>query len=168
MSRLRSSIAQLPSWPALAIAGVLAVGVGSWYYVPTYRQCSELKQSRDALRAAIDAVASTGGVVDLAAVFPGPWDEVRIAQEHRLEAGQAPIHCPFGWDLSRLERRTLIDSGRYTLIGFFERGRFQRYVEYRGDWARFEGDLDVLSRARARFEVDRSSAGPHRLTLAGP
>jgi hypothetical protein len=146
---------------------VLAVGVGSWYYVPTYQQCSELKQTREALRAAIDAAASNGGVVDLAAVFPGAWDEVRIAQEHRLEAGQAPFDCPFGWDLSRLERRELIESGRYTLIGFFERGRFQRYVEYRGDWARFEGEVDVLSRTRARFEVDRSSAGPHRLTLAG-
>ena len=167
MSRLRSSIAQLPSWPALAIAGVLAVGVGSWYYVPTYQQCSELQQTRDALRTAIGTAAGNGGVVDLAAVFPGSWDEVRIAQEHRLEPGQSPIHCPFGWDLSRLERRVLIDSGRYTLIGFFERGRFQRYVEYRGDWARFEGDVDAVSRARARFEVDPSSAEPHRLTLAG-
>lgn len=166
-SRLRASISQLPTWPALVIAAVLTVGIGIWFYAPTYQRCSDLKLAREGLRAAIEVADRTGSTLDLAAAMPGPWDEVRISQAHRLAAGQRPFHCPFGWDLSREERRALIASGDYTLIGFFERGEFQRYIEFRGDWARFEGDVESLPRSRAHFRVGKPGEGPAVLTPAG-
>ena len=166
-SRLRASIAQLPTWPALVIAAVVVVGIGAWFYEPAYQRCSELNAARETLRAAIEAADRSGTTLDLAAAMPGAWDEVRIAQGHKLERGQRPFHCPFGWDLSREERRALIASGDYTLIGLFEGGRFLRYVEYRGDWARFEGDVASLPRTVARFKVARSAGGPALLTPVG-
>ena len=50
------------------------------------------------------------------------------------------------------------------LIGFFEGGEFRRYIEYRGDWARFEGDVETLPRTDARFQVARPGDGPVILT----
>jgi hypothetical protein len=137
---------------------VIVLAIGGWYYGSTYVRCQELHQSREALRAAIDERARRGEVLELADVFPGTWDEVRIAQAHRLAPGQSPYHCPFGWDMSANERQGLIDAGNYTLIGFFERGQFLRYVEYRGDWARFEHG-GSLSRAEARFTIERPDPG---------
>lgn len=166
-SRLRESIAQLPTWPALLIAAVVVVGIGTWVYGPAYQRCGELNAARENLRAAIEAAGRAGTTFDLAAAMPGAWDEVRIAQGHRLKRGQSPLHCPFGWDLSRDERGALIAAGDYTLIGFFEDGGFQRYIEYRGDWARFEGDVESLRRGQARFHVVRSSGNPAVLTPAG-
>jgi hypothetical protein len=145
----------------------VVVGIGAWIYGPAYQRCSELNKAREGLRAAIEEAGRAGTILDLAATMPGAWDEVRIAQGHRLARGQGPYHCPFGWDLSRDERGALIASGDYTLIGFFEAGQFQRYIEYRGDWARFEGDVDSLQRGRARFHVARAAAGPAVLTPAG-
>jgi hypothetical protein len=166
-SRFRDSIGQLPTWPALAIAAVLVVGIGVWFYGPAYERCSELNAARESLRTAIEEAGRAGTTVDLAAVAPGAWDEVRIAQGHKLARGQRPFHCPFGWDLSRDERGALIRSGDYTLIGFFDSGQFQRYIEYRGDWARFEGDVDSLQREQARFHVASAGAGPVVLTPIG-
>lgn len=166
-SRFRDSIAQLPTWPALAIAGVFVVGIPIWFYAPTYQRCTELRETRESLRAAIDAAGRAGTTLDLARAVPGAWDEVRIAQGHKLALGQRPFHCPFGWDLSREERRALLASGDYTLIGFFQGGAFQRYVEYRGDWARFEGDVDSLPRTGARFRVSMPPGGPAVLTPTG-
>ena len=166
-SRFRDSIAQLPTWPALAIAALLVVGIGAWFYVPTYQRCSELNAARQGLLTAIEEAGRDGTILDLADVMPGGWDEVRIAPGHKLARGQRPFHCPFGWDLSRDERGALIRSGDYTLIGFFEAGQFQRYIEYRGDWARFEGDVGSLRRDQARFHVARSSGNPAVLTPAG-
>jgi hypothetical protein len=153
MSRLRASLEQLPAWPGLALGAAVILGLGSWYYGGAYLRCHELNQAREALRTAIEAEGRRGGILDLAAVFPGTWDEVRIAQAHRLAPGQSPYHCPLGWDLSASERQALIDAGDYTLIGFFERGRFQRYVEYRGDWARFAAD-GGFSRVEATFTIE--------------
>lgn len=167
-SRFRDSIAQLPTWPALILAVVVVVGVGIWFYGPTYQRCSELKGAREDLRAAIAAAGRKGTILDFAEAFPGPWDEMRIAQGHRLAPGQRSFDCPFGWDLSRDERRALIASGDYTLIGFFEGGQFRRYIEYRGDWARFDGDVETMPRERARFHVASSSGNPAVLTPAGP
>jgi hypothetical protein len=166
-SRFRDSIGQLPTWPALAIAALLVVGIGAWSYGPAYQRCSELNAARHGLQAAIEEAGRAGTTLDLAAAMPGAWDEVRIAQGHKLARGQNPFHCPFGWDLSRDERGALIASGDYTLIGFFEAGQFQRYIEYRGDWARFEGDVGSLRRDQARFHVARSSGNPAVLTPAG-
>lgn len=166
-SRFRDSIAQLPTWPALAIAAVLVVGIGVWFYGPTYQRCRELNEARQGLRAAIEEAGRAGTTLDLATAMPAAWDEVRIAQGHRLARGQRPFHCPFGWDLSRDERGALIASGDYTLIGFFEAGQFRRYIEYRGDWARFEGDVVSLQRDEARFHVAMAATGPAVLTAAG-
>lgn len=166
-SRFRASIAQLPTWPALVIASVVVVGIGAWFYGPAYQRCTELNNARENLRTAIEAAGRAGATLDLAAAIPGVWDEVRIAQGHKLEYGQRPLHCPFGWDLSREERQSLIASGNYTLIGLFERGRFQRYVEYRGDWARFEGDVEALARAHARFRLTTPGGNQIVLTPVG-
>ena len=163
-SRFRDSIAQLPTWPGLVIAAVFAVGIGYWSYGESYQRCSDLSGAREELRGAIEAADRAGTMLDLAEALPGAWDEVRIAQGHKLEFGQSPLHCPFGWDLTRDERQALIASGDYTLIGFFEGGEFRRYIEYRGDWARFEGDVETLPRTDSQFLVARPGDGPVILT----
>ncbi len=163
-SRLRDSIAKLPTWPVFAAAAVVLAGVGYWNYGEAYQRCSELNGAREGLRSAIEAADRAGTTLELAEAVPGAWDEVRIAQGHKLAFSQRPLHCPFGWDLTREERAALIASGDYTLIGFFEGGQFRRYIEYRGDWARFEGDVETLPREHARFQVARPDSGPVILT----
>lgn len=166
MRGIRDAIGQLPSWPGFAIGAALIIGIGGWYYGSSYGKCIELREGRVALRAAIErASASATGILDLASVVSGSWDEARIVQAHR--PGQVPLNCPFGWDLTWRERQTLIEAGQYTIIGFFASGQFQRYIEYRGDWAQFTDVPDSISRASARFAVTQpqSSTEPYLLTI---
>ena len=107
-SRFRDSIAQLPTWPGLLIAAVVVFGVGYWNYGQAYQRCSELNGAREELRSAIEAADRAGTTLDLSEAVPGAWDEVRIAQGHKLEFGQRPLHCPLGWDLTGEERQALI------------------------------------------------------------
>jgi hypothetical protein len=111
MSRLRASLEQLPAWPGLAVGTAVILGLGGWYYGAAYLLCHDLNQAREALRTAIEVEGRRGGALDLAAVFPDTWDEVRIAPSHRLAPGQSPYHCPLGWDLSASERQALFDAG---------------------------------------------------------
>ena len=165
MAAIRDALSQVPSKPGFVIAAVVVLGLGGWYLNSTWTQCSALKASRLQLRAAIEA-AGAGGMVDLTTALPGAWDEVRIVEGHRLNQGEQPLECPFGWDISRAERAGLIAAGDYTLIGLFSGGRFQRYVEWRRDWARFAGDVKNLPATAARFTVARSGGDAYVLTPA--
>lgn len=167
MSRIRESLNQLPSWPGFVIATAVAIGLGGWYYGTAYARCSALEQDRARLKAAIKAAASTpDAMLDLASTIPGDWNEVRIVQGHRPAADQRPLDCPFGWDFSAEERQALIDRGDYTLIGFFRNGEFQRYIEFRRDWAQFEADTLSAPRDAARLKVTApvDGGGPYRLS----
>ena len=167
MRGVRDAIGQLPSWPGFALAALVGLGIGGWYYGSTYSRCVELRDGRELLRLAIErATDSATGELDLANTVPGTWDEVRIAQAHR--PGGVPLNCPFGWDLTWRERQALIEKGQYTIIGFFKAGQFQRYIEYRGDWATFAEPPESISRGEARFVVAKPSAsgGWYKLTLA--
>lgn len=163
MRGLKDAISQLPSWPGFAIGAVVIVALGGWYYGTTYTKCVEVRDGREALRAAIDKAAASGtGLLDFAADLPGDWDEVRIVEGHR--PGQVPLNCPFGWDMSWRERQALVEAGKYTVIGLFKGGAFQRYVEYRGDWATFPGAPEAIARGQARFRIE-GDAAPYKLTL---
>lgn len=162
MSRIRDAIGQLPSWPGFAIAAVVVVLLGGWYYGTSYAQCTEVRDGRERLRAAIERAAASGsGLLDLAADIPGDWDEVRIVEGHR--PGQVPLNCPFGWDLTWRERQALVEAGKYTIIGLFKADQFQRYIEYRGDWATFPGAAKAIPRSAARFTVSGAKV-PFTLT----
>ena len=165
MSTIRDAISQVPSKPGFVIAAVVALGLSGWYLGSTWTQCSALRESRQQLWSAIEA-AGSGGVVDLATALPGAWDEVRIVEGHKLAPGEQPLECPFGWDMSRAERIALIVAGDYTLIGLFSGGRFQRYVEWRRDWARFAGDVNSVPATAARFSVARPEGAAYVLTPA--
>jgi hypothetical protein len=162
MSRIRDALSQVPSKPGFAIALLVALALGGWYLISSWTTCSGLRADRQRLLEAVEAAGQGSGILDLATAFPGPFDEVRIVQGHRLQPGERPYHCPFGWDLTADERNALIEKGDYTLIGLFSGGRFARYVEWRGDWARFEGDVSRLP-AAARLKVTRSGSGPYIL-----
>jgi hypothetical protein len=162
MSRIRDAISQVPSKPGFAIALLVALALGGWYLGSSWTTCSVLRADRDRLLQAVEAAAHGSGVLDLATALPGPFDEAHIVQGHRLQPGERPYHCPFGWDLSADERTALIEKGDYTLIGLFSGGHFARYVEWRSDWARFEGDVARLP-AAARLKVTRSGSGPYVL-----
>ncbi len=162
MSRIKDAIGQLPSWPGFAIGAVVIISLGGWYYGTSYARCTEVRQGRELLRAAIDKAAAGGsGEFDMAAAIPGDWDEVRIVEGHR--PGQVPLNCPFGWDMTWRERQALVEAGQYTIVGLFKAGRFQRYVEYRGDWATFPGAARSIPRNEARFKVTGMKA-PFALT----
>lgn len=166
MSGIKDAIGQLPTWPGIAIATVLIIGIGGWYYGSSYGKCIELREGRAVLQTAISRAAdSTTAMLDLADVMPGNWDEARIVQAHR--PGQVPLNCPFGWDMTWRERQALIDANNYTIIGFFASGTFQRYIEYRGDWASFVDVPESIGRKAARFAVARptASGGPFTLKL---
>jgi hypothetical protein len=167
LSRIRAVLNQLPSWPGLAIALLLVSGLVGWHYTNAHRTCTALKADREQLRAKIaEAAASPERILDFGAAVPGEWDEMRIAQAHRFAEGQRPYDCPFGWDLTAKEREELAQAGNYTLIGFFRRGRFERYIEFRADWARFEPAPEKLARDAARFRIDPvQTNGTYRLRL---
>ena len=163
MSRIRDAISRVPSWPGFAIGGALVLSIGGWYYGTTYAKCTELREGRMELDRAIKAVAAgQGGVLDLDTALDGDWDELRIVEGHR--PGQVPLNCPFGWDLGWRERQVLIEAGQYTIVGLFKSGIFQRYIEYRGDWATFHGTISSIPRNRARFDVT-GTIRPYKLTL---
>ena len=166
MPAIKDAIGQLPSWPGLVIGAVVIFGIGGWYYGTSYVQCAELNEGRQALRTAIGKAAdSASGVLELASVMPGDWDEARIVQAHR--PGQVPLNCPFGWDLTWRERQALIEADQYTIIGFFAGGQFQSYIEYCGDWAAFIDPPASITRAAARFTVIQpaTSGQPYTLKL---
>lgn len=166
MSGIKDAISQLPSWPGFAIGAVVIVGIGSWYYGTSYVKCGDLHEGREALRSAISKAAdSSSGTFELTTVMPGDWDEARIVQAHK--PGQVPLNCPFGWDLTWRERQALIEAGQYTIIGFFADGQFQRYIEYRGDWATFADPPKSIARSAARFAVIQpaSPGKPYTLKL---
>ncbi len=164
MYDVRHALSQVPAKPGFAIAAVVMVALGGWYLTTTWRDCSALRQSRDKLHTAIEKAAGAGEVLDLAKVYGGKWDEVRIVQGYKLQKNQRPLECPFGWDISRAERIGLIEKGRMTLIGMFSGGHFNRYVEWRSDWGRFAGDVKSLSASAARFTVTRGAGGDYVLT----
>ncbi len=164
MFNARHALSRIPSRPGFAIALVLVLGVGGWYLTTTWRDCSALRQSRDALHMAIEKAGASGAVLDLKQVFPGTWNEVRIARGYKLQKDQRPLECPFGWDISRAERIGLIEKGQMTLIGLFSDGHFKRYVEWRSDWGRFEGDARSMPASAARFTVTRGASGGYVLT----
>jgi len=166
MFNVRDALSQIPSRPGFVIAAIVVVALGGWYLTTTWTQCSALRDSRDRLHAAIDRAGATGAVLDLKKVFPGAWDEVRIARGYKLSKGQRPLQCPFGWDISRAERIALIEKGEMTLIGLFAGGQFRRYVEWRSDWGRFGGDVKSMPASAARFTVKRSDKGAYVLTPA--
>ena len=115
------------------------------------------------LDGAIENVArEQGGVLDLGKALDGDWEEVRIVQGHR--PGQVPLNCPFGWDMTWRERQALIDAGLYTIVGLFKRDVFQRYIEYSGERAVFQGDVKSVARQRAQFKVTGNSR-PYELSL---
>ncbi len=164
MYNVRHALSQVPAKPGFAIAAVVMVGLGGWYLTTTWRDCSALSASRDRLHTAIEKAGEEGKPLDLAKVFPGKWDEVRIVQGYKLQKNQRPLECPFGWDISRAERIGLIEKGRMTLIGLFSGGHFKRYVEWRSDWGRFAGDVKSLNHTAARFTVTRGDGGGYVLT----
>ncbi len=152
MRGIRDAINRVPSKPGFVLAGLVIIGIGGWYYGSTYLQCAEVRQGRELLRSSIEQAArSSSAVLDLGSVVEGAWDNVRIVQNHR--PGQVPLNCPFGWDLSWRDRQELIEAGLYTVIGFFNADQFVRYIEYRSDWARFEGTPERVDRNAARFDV---------------
>jgi hypothetical protein len=166
MRGIRAAINQLPSWPGFVLGAIAIVGIGTWYYSTTYFKCSEVRQGRTDLHSAlVAAAASSDAVLDLTSAVPGDWDEVRIVQGHR--PAQDPLNCPFGWDMTWHERNKLITAGNYTIIGFFESGKFRRYIEYRGDWARFAEPPKSIPRSSARFAIAQpeNSNAPYILTL---
>lgn len=164
MYNVRDALSQIPSRPGFTIALIVALALGGWYLTTTWNQCSALRASRDKLHAAIDRAGASGAVLDLKAVFPGTWDEVRIARGYKLKKDQRPLQCPFGWDISRAERISLIEKGEMTLIGLFAGGHFRRYVEWRSDWGRFQGDAKSMPASAARFTVKRGDKGGYVLT----
>ena len=164
MYNVRDALSQIPSKPGFAIAVMIVFALGGWYVTTTWTQCSALRESRDKLRAAIVEDGASGAVLDLKKVFPGAWDEARIVEDYKLQKDQRPLECPFGWDISRAERIDLIAKGKMTLIGLFAAGHFRRYVEWRSDWGRFEGDVKSMPASAARFTVTRTDNGGYVLT----
>ena len=155
---IRDAINQLPSWPGFVLGAIAIVGIGGWYYGTTFMKCVEVREGRELLRDAIDRAAAAGTpVLDLANAVPGDWDEVRIVQAHN--PGQTPLNCPFGWDMTWRERQALVDAGQYTVIGFFSAGQFDRYIEYRSDWAVFIDPPSSLVRSAAQFSVEGARGG---------
>jgi len=155
MSGIRDALNQLPSRPGFVIGAVIALGLMVWHYGTSYAHCSALKQDRENLQEAIATAADApDAMLNLALLVPGDWDQIRIMQGHRLAADQAPLNCPFGWDLSAEERRDLITRGDYTLLGFFRGDVFDHYIEFRRDWATFEGDRKNFPKDAARFKVE--------------
>ena len=163
---IKDAIGQLPSWPGFAVGAVVFFSIGGWYYGTTYSKCTELRDQREWLKGAIEKAAADGiGVVNFAEVVTGDWDEVRVVQGHR--PGKTPLNCPFGWDMTWRERQTLIEAGKYTVIGFFQNNKFSHYIEYRADEGSFSELPKSIARSNARFQVTKpvDQSEPYTLKL---
>lgn len=158
---IRHALSSIPVKPVLWIAPVVIVLGLVYHYWGAYARCTYHADLRDRLQRAIaDAGASAGSSerrLRLADVVDFDWDRVSIAVGFRPD-GRTP-DCPFGWDWSSDERARLGEEGRLVLFAFSRRGQYVDYLEYRRDWADFEGVEAPLTPETAVFEVRRPAAG---------
>jgi hypothetical protein len=151
---IRSALGSLPSWPVLVVAPAVILVLGAISYGPAYRECTRLAEARAGFTSAVERAAQDGGgVLPLdQAVTASDWDQVRILQSVKLDGPL--LDCPFGWDLTRIERREIITKGQLGLLSFAGAGEVVSFVEFRSDLIRFEVDDEILARSAAVFIVE--------------
>ncbi len=153
---IRRALNSVPARPAVVVGAVLLVAALGYHYGSSYSRCTHHADSRQRLKAAIEAAASrTTGSVRLADITDFRWDKVTIVAGYRPD-GRTP-DCPFGWDWSTETRAALAGKGLLTLLVFSRRGAVADYIEYRSDWAAFEGLKNPYTPATAVFVVERRS-----------
>lgn len=161
---IKDALGSIPAKPGLVIACCLAIGIGGWHSVTTYKSCTHRAALTAQLKTGLaGAAAGDPAVFRLGDAVPFEWDEVRIVQEYRPET--RPQDCPFGWHWSATERNELADSGRLTVLGFFAAGSFIDFIDFRGDWARFDIGTAPLPRMQAVFTVEPPPTGEGPVTL---
>ncbi len=155
---IRSALGSLPSWPVLVVAPAVILGLGAVSYGPAYLECKRLAEARAFFTSAVESAARQGGRLALDQAVAAPdWDQVRILQGVKLDGPL--LDCPFGWDLTREQRREIVAKGQLGLLSFAGAGEVVTFVEFRGDLIRFEVDDEILARGAAVFVVE-APAGP--------
>ncbi len=156
---IRTALGGLPAWPALVIAPALILGIGAMSYGPAYQQCTRLAEARAGFTAAVERAAQAGDRslrLDQA-IADRAWDQVRILQD--VQADGELLDCPFGWDLTKGERRAMIAQGQLGILAFAKAGEVVDYVEFRSDLHRFDVGDEILARAAAVFTVETGEGG---------
>lgn len=161
---IKDALRSIPAKPGLVIGCCLAIGIVGWQGITTYQSCTHRAALTAQLKGGL-AAAAAGNPPEfrLADAVPFEWDEVRIMEEVRPDT--KPQDCPFGWHWSAAEQAELVDTGRLTVLGFFDGGGFIDFIEYRGDWARFDIDTAPLLRTQAVFTVEPPPTGEGPITL---
>ncbi len=162
---IRTALSSLPSWPALAIAPVIILAVGYMSYGPSYRECTRLAEARSGFTAAVERAAQAGrGLALEQEIAAGDWDQVRILQGVKPSTGPL-LDCPFGWDLSEIERRGMIAKGELGILAFAKAGEVVTFVEFSAGQVRFEDYKEVITRADAVFAVEAPGGAGGVFTL---
>ncbi len=154
---VRGALSSLPAKFGLLLASVLVVGVLASYYVFRYYDCTWHRQFREQLHQEIGSAHRDGQAFRLAQVTDFQWDRVRISPH--FMPPEKVADCPFGWDWSGQERRTLAENGNLAILIFSVDDQVVSYAELRNDWADFSAVAGSWSPESAVFNVRKSFDG---------
>lgn len=159
---IKKALSVLPTRPVLYIAPSLVVLLMAFYYLDIYKDCTQDKQFRNTLNQLLPRAATTQ--LRLADVTNFNWDKLRIIENYQPK--NKIMHCPFNWDWSADERKSLIASNLLSILIFGSDGIIVEHLEVRSDHIDFENVDTSLSPDTAIFTVIKNPSNTGVVTLS--
>lgn len=159
---IKRALSVLPASPVLYIVPPLVILLMAFYYWNLYTDCTHDNQFRNSLSQLLSAETPTK--LRLADVTNFNWDKLRIIENYHPENKIA--HCPFGWDWSADERKSLIASNLLSILIFAYDGIIVEHLEVRSDHIAFENVDASLSPDTAIFIIVKGLSNTSAVTLS--
>lgn len=159
---LKNALSVLPTRPVVYIVPLVVVLVMSFYYWNIYIDCTKDKQRRASFNKFLHSINSSEPF-RLTDVTDFSWDKVRIIDNYKPERKIA--HCPFGWDWSAAERKSLIASNILSILIFAYNGVIVEHLELRSDEIIFKNIDNSLMPDTAIFSFIENEPGTSGITL---
>ena len=149
---LRQALSVLPTWPVIVLVPCLVILVMGFYYIDRYQTCSAQADFRqDFMRAMQNASDSPSGKINFIKVTDFPWDTLQVFTSYKHNPNQQS--CPFNWDWSAEEIKTLIDQDNLVVLVFTAKGSIIKYLELDGSRISFSQAKQRYLSNEARFTV---------------
>lgn len=159
---IKSALSVLPTRPVLYIVPTIVAVVMSFYYWNLYKDCTNDKQFRTSFNHLLHTMdGSTSFRLDDLTNFS--WDKVRVVNNYKPE--RKITDCPFGWDWSADERKSLIASDLLSVLIFGYEGIIVEHHELRSDQVAFEEINTSLSPDTAIFNIENGTINSKSVAL---
>ncbi len=159
---IKSALSVLPTRPVLYIVPVVVTLVMAFYYWDRHADCTHDRHFRSLLGKQLD-VTGEATLFHLDSVTDFVWDKVRIINNFKPQ--RKIMDCPFGWDWTSAERRSLIEADLLSALVFAHQDVIVEYVDIRSDQIAFEDIDTTLSPEAAVFRVHRNTGSKNTVNL---